>query len=68
MADDFEGWKSVDLGSYDDETIAKAFWLQEHIRRYGIDGIHFSRRARRVAEVSGPKIIANEIDKELKKL
>lgn len=68
MPDDFEGWQTVDLDDYDDEVIAKAFWLQEHIRRYGIDGIHFSRRAKHVAEVQGPKIVADEIDKELKKL
>lgn len=68
MPDDFEGWQTVDLSQYDDETVAKAFWLQEHIRRYGIDGIHFTKRAKRVAEVQGPKIVAHEISQELKKL
>lgn len=68
MADDFEGWKTVDLDEYDQEVISKAFWLQEHIRRYGIDGIYFSRRAREIARVHGPKDVANSIDRELRKL
>lgn len=60
--------KSVDLSEYDDEVIAKAFWLQEHIRKNGLDGIHYMRQAERVAEEGGPLIVAHEIGKELKKL
>lgn len=68
MAEDYEGWKTVDLNAYDDEVISKAFWLQEHIRRYGIDGIYFTRRARNVAVQEGPDTVANFIEAELRKL
>lgn len=60
--------KDVDLSEYDEETLAKAFWLQEHIRRYGIDGIHFMWRARGEAHRSGPEQVADAIESELKKV
>lgn len=66
--DDFSDWKTVDLDAYDDEVIAKAFWLQEHIRRYGIDGIHYTRRAREIARIHGSDTVADFIDDELRKL
>lgn len=68
MPDPYEGQKTVNLDEYDDEVVAKAFWLQEHIRRYGIQGIYFSETAVGVAEREGPDIIADHIDRQLKKL
>lgn len=65
---DFEGWKTVNLDEYDDEVLAKAFWLQEHIRRHGIDGIQYSRRARDIARIHGTDTVADFIDDELNKL
>lgn len=59
--------KTVDLSAYDDETIAKAFWLQEHIRRYGIDGIYYSRTGVETADKQGPALVAAFIEAELKK-
>lgn len=68
MADEYADYKSIDLSQYDDEVIAKAFWLQEHIRRYGIQGIYFSETALGVARTRGPDIVADSIGRELKKL
>lgn len=68
MPDPYEGYKTLDLSQYDDEVVSKAFWLQEHIRRYGIDGIYFTEHARTVAEREGPDIVAKHIDNQLKKL
>jgi hypothetical protein len=68
MAEDYSGWKTVDLSEYDDEVISKAFWLQEHIRRYGIDGIYFTRHARSVAIQDGSDTVADFIDRELNRL
>lgn len=67
MPEDSSGPKTVDLSAYDQETIAKAFWLQEHIRRYGIDGIHYSRVGVETADKKGPPLIAAFIEAELKK-
>jgi len=33
-----------DLGE-DPEDVFKAFWLQEHIKENGIDGVHYMKRS-----------------------
>jgi hypothetical protein len=60
--------ETLDLSQYDEEVVAKAFWLQEHIRRYGLDGIQYSEVGERVAADEGPEIIAANISKEFRKL
>ena len=64
MADRVE----VDLDRYDSETISKAFWLQEYIRRHGIDGIHYMFHARTVARNEGPRDLADNISNEFRRL
>jgi len=60
--------QTVNLENYDEEVVAKAFWLQEHIRRTGLDGVNYSAVGEGVAENVGDDVVANEIDKELKSL
>lgn len=60
--------QTVNLSDYDDDVIAKAFWLQEHIRRTGLDGVNYSQVGEGVAEEIGDDVVAQEIDKELKTL
>ena len=59
---------TVNLSDYDDEVVAKAFWLQEHIRRTGLDGVNYSEVGESLAEEVGDDVVAQEIDKELAKL
>jgi len=49
-----------------DDTLQKAFWLQEHIRREGIDAVKFMSAAREYAERHGEDTIAGYIERELK--
>lgn len=58
----------VDLDSYSDETIAKAFWLQEKIRRDGIEGIGFMSRGARAWIDDGPDTVADVISRQLRGL
>jgi hypothetical protein len=57
----------VDLDNYDDAVIMKAFWLQRHIHKYGIEGIHFMAEAEREAE-KGDEQVAKDIARRLQKL
>ena len=59
---------TVNLSDYDEDVIAKAFWLQEHIRRTGLDGVNYSQVGEGIAETQGDDIVAQEISKELKKI
>ena len=58
----------VDLDNYDSSTITKAFWLQEKIRRDGIEGIGFMQAGRNVAISNGPSMTARKISKQLNRL
>jgi len=60
--------RTLDLSNYDDEVLAKAFWLQEHIRRTGLDGVNYSEVGKGVADDVGSDVVAQEISKELKSL
>lgn len=48
-----------------DGVIEKAFWLQEKIRRDGIDAIEFMEQARRWAEKDADRVVADAIDRRL---
>jgi len=58
----------VDLDDYDGATIEKAFWLQEKIRRDGIEGIGFMQAGRNVAVARGGPMVARKISKHLKRI
>lgn len=48
-----------------DTVVEKAFWLQEKIRRDGIDAIEFMEQARRWAEKDADNVVADAIDRRL---
>jgi hypothetical protein len=58
----------VNLDAYPDDVIVQAFLLHFHIKRHGLDAIHFSDAAREAVRSDGPDIIAREIRKELSKI
>lgn len=60
--------EEVDLSRFSPETVDKAFWLQEHIRRNGIEGINYMFHARTEARTRGPRVVADNISNELRKL
>lgn len=58
--------ETVDLSQYDDELIEAAFWLQEHIRREGIEAVPFMDRAEVYARQDGPEQVAEDISHQLR--
>lgn len=52
---------------FDDETIERAFWLQEKLYEDGIDGIGFMQRARRWTEQNADQVTRDFIEQELLK-
>lgn len=61
-------YEEVDLSRFDSDTIDKAFWLQEHIRRHGVEGINYMFHARTHARTRGPREVADQIDREISRL
>lgn len=59
--------EEVDLDKIDDDVLDAAFWLQEHIRRDGIDAVPFMDMAYRRAK-DGDQDVAEAIDREFSKL
>lgn len=59
--------ETVDLSQYDDELIEASFWLQEHIRREGIEAVPFMDRAEIYAYDEGPDVVADNISQELRR-
>lgn len=49
------------VNEYGEENVRKAFWLQEEIKKDGIDGIHFMRVAEEYAEQNGPLHVSKAI-------
>jgi hypothetical protein len=45
-----------------EEDVRKAFWLQGHIERNGLDGIQFSEKAEAKIAREGPMRVKNEIE------
>lgn len=58
----------MDLRDFEPEVVEKAFWLQEHIRRHGIEGIHFMRDGRKHTEKTAADTLADSIENRLRKL
>lgn len=54
------------IDQHGEETIRKAFWLQEKIYEEGLDGIHFTDVAESKMEKVGPLLVNNAIENELK--
>lgn len=57
-----------ELDNYDRETLLLAFWLQGHIYRNGIEGIHYMEKAGDWAENNAADITADRITQELNRL
>lgn len=58
----------VDLDNWDPTHVYLAFWLQDRIRRRGLDGIGYAAMAERWAVKNAGDETADEISKELRKL
>ena len=58
----------VDLESYDNDTIAKAFWLQEKIRRDGTPAVKYMATARKLVVARGSNVVAKHVNASLKRL
>lgn len=52
--------ETVDIDAVDDAVLLKAFWLQRHIQKYGIEGIGFMEAGHEVAE-DGDRVVAENI-------
>jgi hypothetical protein len=48
--------------AWGEEDVRKAFWLQGHIKRNGLDGINFSEKAETKIAREGPARCKNEIE------
>lgn len=52
------------VDEYGEETVKKAFWLQEHIYEEGLEGANFTDEAKKKIRQNGPLLIKNAIDDE----
>ncbi|SEL17689.1 hypothetical protein [Haloferax larsenii] len=59
---------SVDLDRWHPTHVYLAFWLQDKIKREGLEGIHYMEHARDWAERNAGDETADAISKELSKL
>lgn len=54
------------IAEWGEEDVRKAFWLQSHIKRNGLDGIQFSKKADGAVSSYGPmrtkQIIEGHLD------
>jgi len=60
MADDIDAL----IDEYGEETVRKAFWLQDHIYKEGLRGIDFSGAAEDTMKEIGPPLIKKAIEDE----
>lgn len=63
MAEESNGVDRL-VSAHGEETVRKAFWLQQHIYEEGLDGIHFSDAAEADMEEMGPMLIKAAIERE----
>lgn len=52
----------------DKETLNKAFWLQQHIKRHGLDAVEYMQEAREWARDAGARTTAEYIFREVQKV
>lgn len=50
------------IEKHGEETVRKAFWLQEKIYEEGIEGVHFSEKAESEMQRIGPAIVKRKIE------
>lgn len=50
------------IDRHGEETVQKAFWLQEHIKEEGIEAANFSEAAEQKMEIMGPMNVKNSIE------
>lgn len=53
------------IAQHGEETVKKAFWLQEQIYENGIEGIHYTDEAERRMELRKKPLVKKEIEKNL---
>lgn len=58
----------VDLSEFDDETIQKALWLQQKIKRDGLDAVRFIAAARTHLQREAPGIVSKHLNRTLKRI
>lgn len=56
--------ETVDVEDVDPAVLMKAFWLQRHIQKHGIEGIGFMEAGHEVAE-DGDRVVAENISARL---
>lgn len=59
---------TVDLDNWHPTYVYLAFWLQDKIKKEGLEGIHYAQQAREWARDNAPEETADAISKELRKL
>jgi len=52
------------IDQHGEDTVRKAFWLQQHIFEQGLAGVHFSKAAEKEMEQLGPLLIKKAIEDE----
>jgi TRAP-type uncharacterized transport system substrate-binding protein len=52
--------------AWGEEDVRKAFWLQSHIKRNGLDGIDFSGEARTKIAREGPMFAKQQIEAKMR--
>jgi hypothetical protein len=52
--------------AWGEEDVRKAFWLQSHIERNGLDGINFSEKAEAKIAREGPMYAKQQIEAKMR--
>lgn len=55
------------IDTYGEGNVRKAFWLQDEIRKDGLDGIHFMEYAEKEVKQFAPMITHSIIESQMKK-
>jgi hypothetical protein len=55
------------IEEHGEETVRKAFWLQEHIYEEGLAGVRFSDVAEEHMRQSGPRSVKRKIENNTKR-
>lgn len=66
MADQNQGIDQL-VNLYGEDTVAKAFWLQQEIYEQGLDAAHFTDAAEDEMNQRGPMLIKAAIENEFKR-
>jgi len=55
------------IDQHGEDTVRKAFWLQQHIFEQGLEGVHFSKAAEEDMQRVGPMLVKKAIEDEFKR-